>query len=343
MSFVEELQRRKVLRTVIAYLVAAFGVAQGVQLLVDAFAWPHTIFTGTVILAIALLPVVVIVSWLYDRGSIPWRRVLPPALAVAAIAVIATAVITVRGNSKPLDKDLVAILPFRVTSATNDLAFLHEGVVDLLAAKLTGEGGPRAIDPQTVLAAIKQSKLSESEYAGGKTLAKRVGVGNIIMGSIVGNAQRMTITANLTDMTSTLVVPAQVEGALESLPLLIDSLAAKLLTMRTGEKSQDLASLTSASLPALRAYIDARGAYRDAHFLKAANLFRKALEIDTTFALAAMGHILSTNWEGEPSEFEETAKRLLVQNMNRLGPVDRLVATAVEGERYPDTRTIKEV
>lgn len=342
MSFLEELQRRKVLRTVIAYLVAAFGVAQGVQLLVDAFAWPHTVFTGTVILAIALLPVVVIVSWLYDRGSIPWRKVLPPALAVATVAVIATTVLTMRGNSKPLDKNLVAILPFRVTSATADLAFLHEGVVDLLATKLTGEGGPRAIDPQTVLAAIKQNKLSEVDYARGGPVAERVGVGNIIMGSIVGTAQRMTITANLTDVTSNKTVPAQVEGALESLPLLIDSLAAKLLTMRTGQESQELASLTSASLPALRSYIDARAAYREAHFMKAADLFRRALEIDSTFALAAMGHILSSNWEGEPTEFEETAKRLLVQGMDRLGPIDRLVANAVQGSKYPDTRSVKE-
>ena len=42
--------------------------------------------------------------------------------------------------------NVVAVLPFRVTGADSSLANLREGIVDLLAADLTGECGPRAID-----------------------------------------------------------------------------------------------------------------------------------------------------------------------------------------------------
>src|SRR4029453_9789502 len=52
-----------------------------------------------------------------------------------------------RASTGPLDPDLVAVAPFRVASADPSLAYLREGMVDLLAAKLTGRGGPAATDP----------------------------------------------------------------------------------------------------------------------------------------------------------------------------------------------------
>jgi serine/threonine-protein kinase len=49
-----------------------------------------------------------------------------------------------------LDPDLVAVMPFRVTGAAPGLGYLREGMIDLVAAKLTGEGGARAADPRSV-------------------------------------------------------------------------------------------------------------------------------------------------------------------------------------------------
>src|SRR5207253_9222591 len=130
------------------------------------------------------------------------------------------------------------------------------------------------------------------------------------------------ISASVIEVGGTKAVVAEVVGTLQQLPMTFDILAMKLLAFSSGGTSQDLASLTSASLPALRSYLDARASYRDGHFNRARDLFRKAVEIDSTFALAAMGHILSNSWEDTPDDFEETSRRVLVGNMNRLGPVD---------------------
>ena len=53
-----------------------------------------------------------------------------------------------RGSETALDPALVAVAPFRIASADPSLHYLREGMLDLLAAKLTGEGGLRATEPR---------------------------------------------------------------------------------------------------------------------------------------------------------------------------------------------------
>src|SRR5215204_205832 len=53
-------------------------------------------------------------------------------------------------GAKSLDPNLVAVVPFRIAGADPSLAYMREGMLDLLAAKLTGDGGPRAADPRSV-------------------------------------------------------------------------------------------------------------------------------------------------------------------------------------------------
>lgn len=353
MSFFQELQRRKVIRTVIAYVVAAFAVAQGTQLLVEALALPREILKAVVVIAIVALPAVIVLAWMFDassRGlqpadtsgrSISWGKFAIAGVVVLAGVIGAIAVFTMRGSRKDLDANLIAILPFRVTG-TADLAFLREGMVDLLATKLTGERGMRAADPRNVLSALGQKQLTDTKLGDGRSFATSLGAGQVLTGSIVGTARHFTITAALIDVATNRRVPAQVEGTLDSLTAVVDRLAGALLSLQAGEGTQRLTALTSTSLPALRAYLDAQAEFRVAHFHKAVQLYATAVDLDSTFALAAMGHILSSGWDDVPDETVDRSKRYLVQNLNRLGPVDRLVGIAVAGDHYPDRRSVRE-
>jgi hypothetical protein len=73
-------------------------------------------------------------------------------------------------------------------------------------------------------------------------------------------------------------------------------LAALLLAQQGGETEQRLATLTSPSLPALRAYLDGRSDYRQGRYLSALVHYRRALEIDSTFALAALEAVFASDW-----------------------------------------------
>ncbi len=87
------------------------------------------------------------------------RRISRPGLIAAGATLVlllgAVAAVLSRQHAptRALDANVVAVAPFRVTSADPSLGYLREGMVDLLAAKLTGQGGPRAADPRSVLSA----------------------------------------------------------------------------------------------------------------------------------------------------------------------------------------------
>ena len=63
--------------------------------------------------------------------------------------------------ARPLDANLVAVLPFRTAGADPSVQYLRQGMVDLMQAKLTGEGGPRAADARSVLAAVRDAGGSD--------------------------------------------------------------------------------------------------------------------------------------------------------------------------------------
>lgn len=356
MSFFQELQRRKVIRTLVAYLAAAFVTAQAADLLVSALDLPASILTIVVVLEIVALPFVVLIAWFYDASThglrredasapaIAWRRVLIPAGLVLLAVGLGMAVLTLRRSEKQLDDNLVVVLPFRVTGSA-DVSYLREGMVDLLAAKLTGEGGPRAADPRTVMSAWRSAvSAPEDDLSNERAIevAAELGAGQVLHGSVVGNNALMTITASLLDVTSGKSVEAATKGNADSLTSMIDHLTAELLSLRAGENQQRLATLTSTSLPALRSYLNGQAAYREARFTDAIREFGSAIETDSTFALAAMGFILATGWDDAQGPDQSYAHRALIANLKRLGPVDRAMAFAQVGDAYPDRRTRKE-
>ena len=99
-----------------------------------------------------------------------------------------------------LDPNLVAIVPFRVNGAVPALGYLREGVVDLVAARLTGEGGARAADPNSVMAAWRQAAGSEADDLPERVvlwLARRLGAGQLLLGGVVGTPDHLALSASL--------------------------------------------------------------------------------------------------------------------------------------------------
>ena len=199
---------------------------------------------------------------------------------------------------------LVAILPFRTTGANPELAWLREGLVDLLAIKLTGEGGLRAADPSAVLSAWRRAAGAAGKdiaTRSGLTVARRLGAGRVIDGSVVGTPAHLTLIVSLlATPTGREVARASAEGPADSLSALVDGLAARLLSVEAGVDVSRLSSITSSSLPAIRAYLSGRAAFRGGRLDEAFRQFREATLLDSTFALAAL-ELLHTSTLGHIS------------------------------------------
>ena len=216
-------------------------------------------------------------------------------------------------------------------------------MVDLLAAELTGEGGPRAVDPRAVLYAYGQSTgLANDNLTGEAALgiAQRLGAGRVIEGGVVGTRGHLVLTAALLDVPGGRpAARARAEGPADSIAVLVDRLTAQLLAGEAGEPERRLADLTS--LPALRAYLSGQAAVRDGRLRDAGREFDRALQVDSGFALAALG--LATVSSHTPGMDNERASRLAWAAREHLSPGDRALLTAQVGPRYPAPHTGKEL
>jgi serine/threonine-protein kinase len=283
------------------------------------------------------------------RPSAPWHAA-PVARRGAAIA--AAAVVALAGaaawwrSARPtpaVDEGLVAVAPFRVGGADASLGYLREGMLDLLAAKLTGEGGPRALNPRTVLSAWRrQAPDGDLAQEPALALAGTLGAGRLVLGEVVGTPGRLVLSAAL------LAVPGgralareSVTGSADSLPFKVDELAARLLTRQAGE-AERLTALTSASLPALRAYLDGQAVLRRGQYGVAMEHYDRALQLDSTFALAALGLADAASWGG-PGPHLDRGLRLAAAARERLGPRDRAYLDVIAGPRYPAPPLFTEV
>lgn len=105
--FLGELHRRRVPRAALAYLIAAFGVLQGLQVLIAAFGWGNWVLTTAVVLAFVGFPLNLVAAWFVDvvppgrgfaerrgAGWAPERRIVLRKPTWAAIGIMAVAVAT---------------------------------------------------------------------------------------------------------------------------------------------------------------------------------------------------------------------------------------------------------
>ena len=251
-----------------------------------------------------------------------------------------------RDRAPAPDRDTVAVVPFRVASADPTLHYLREGMLDLLAAKLTGEGGLRATDPRQLLDAWHRAGGSDSAELPPEralALARRLGAGRLLLGDVVGTPTRIVITASLLGSAGgDSIARLSVEGPPDSLAWLVDKLAARLLAETSAEGAGRSASLTSTSLPALRAYLDGQSKLRRVDVMGAAKDFERALEADSTFALAALGLRMASSWYDDPT-LQQRGLDLAWRERARLSRRDQALLVAIGGPRYPDPPSAQEL
>nr|MBA3894848.1 protein kinase [Gemmatimonadales bacterium] len=205
-------------------------------------------------------------------GLVAWFATRPNASAVAAAA------------------ETIAVLPFNASGPGVEV--LGEGMVDLLATNLQGVGGIKAVAPRLVL---KRWSDRGADSPGGMdeslALGRELGAGSVVTGSAVSTGGRVRLAADLHAVTGgERLGRAQVDGPADSILPLVDRLSVALLrdVWRSREPlpSLDIASLTTDSIAALRAYLQGERHYRRFTLDSALASYTRAVEVDSTFALA---------------------------------------------------------
>ncbi len=240
-----------------------------------------------------------------------------------------------------LDPRLVAVVPFRVRGAAPALGYLREGMIDLVAARLTGQGGARAADPGSVMAAWRKAGGSETEDLPSRAvldLARRLGASQVLVGGVVGTADRVALNASLLAVEGgNARAGARVEGIADSLPQLVDRLIAQLITEET-EGSRGLEGLVNRPLPALQLYLEAQAAYRRGAYSDAVARYERAIDMDSTFALAGLRLASAAGWTAAPGAGRWGLEQAW-RSRDRLSPRDKALLLANTGPDYPAVST----
>jgi eukaryotic-like serine/threonine-protein kinase len=367
MSLLAELKRRRVFRVAAVYVVVGFALIQAVDIIFPALNLPSWTVSAVVVLAILGLPAAIALAWAFDitpdglrrtapRSAVPapaaparpasrpplWQRHRAVWFALGFAVALSAGWLAVasrgEGGDAGLDANRVAVLPFRV-SADPSLSYLREGMVDLLAAKLTGDVGPQAVDTRTLLAVWRRAgggELQDLPQEQAQALARQLGAGQLLTGEVVGSPQRLVLNASLTGTAGGRVTRASEAGPADSLPWLVDRLAVALLSLQAGEDEQRLPALTSTSFPALVAYLEGQRMYRNGQYEDAALSMERAVLADSSFALAALGLRVVAGWvSGTWQRRTELGSRIAWQGRDRLGPRDRAVLESYTGDAYP--------
>jgi serine/threonine protein kinase len=262
---------------------------------------------------------------------------------VPAIAVVMTLVLVLLGGTVWLvskryrasaapSPSRLAVLPFSAP-ATGPFSYLGEGMVDLLSRNLNGVGDQATVDPGRVMATVGGDRRLVEDAERARDFARRLGAGRYILGSVHAVGGHLRIQAQLYKEGAGApesIAEASAEGDSTALFALVDQLSAQLLVggdQGQGTHLAQTASLTTHSLPALKAYLAGERNLRAAQFDSAVAGFQAATAQDSSFALAYYRLAVASTWTGRMGLLGPSISRALAL-AGRLGERDRALLGA---------------
>jgi hypothetical protein len=312
----------RLVRILGVYVIGSSAALQAVDLLTSQFGLPGWYFPLAFGLLLVGLPMITATALIQNRpepcecddGTVPvtgglergvsgssdglkslftWRMAIAGGvLAFLALGSVGATVVFVRNHGRELRDDTVAVMPFHVVGANGDL--WREGMVDLLGTALDASGQFHSSDPRAVLnrwnrAASDPAELPEPDKAA--DVAGQLGAGRMILGRLIRTApSRVRLSADLYSVRwLRKEASAVVEGPEDQISDLVDELTLDLLrSIWEGDDIPEVrvSAMTTASIPALRAYLEGERLFRYSQFAEAQAAFTEAIEEDSTFAIA---------------------------------------------------------
>lgn len=332
------------------YLMSAIAVLALLQVMTSQLALPSWVVPGALVLLLIGVPVI-LATTLVERGSLSvprparglltWRRaILGGVLALGAWGVVVTGyVLANRRSALALETTRLAVLPFAVRGDTA-FEYLGEGIVDLLARNLDGAGDLRTVDPGTVLSALGSMDGRAVNADRYRVVARRVGAGMYLLGTVYAVGGRLRIQASLydatTDQAGAALAQVEEEGDAGDALSVVDRLAARVLVNRGSSPGRlfETGAITSRSLSALRTYLTAEHTLRGGPqgIDSALAGLQRAVAEDSTFALAYYRLAVAAGWQTR-HDMANAATAAAVRNSSRLADRDRRLLQAYQHYR----------
>lgn len=189
-AFLRELNKRRVTRVAIAYLVIAWFVLQVADVVVPAVGLPEWAITLVLALLVAGFPLAIVLSWVFDigPGGIERTSAASPGVQDEALPETQSGIPTLS----------IAVLPFPDLSAEQDQAYFCDGLTDELISQLAPVPGLR-------VASRSSSFAFKGQNADLTAAADKLQVAHILEGGVRKDGNRLRISAQLIEVASNTV------------------------------------------------------------------------------------------------------------------------------------------
>ena len=262
-----------------------------------------------------------------QRSVVRTRRfAVGAALTLAVLAAVAAALLRMRSDrAVSLDQNVMAVAPFDALGA--ELGLWREGFVDLLSRDLDGAGPLTTVSPTLVM----RRWSGRADKASATVLGQRTGAGLVVFGSLVARGgDSVRLGATLFDVIhGSRLGEVQLQGDIHDMDQLADSLGVGLLRQLGRTRpvgAVRLTSLSSGSLPALKAFLQGEQYYRRSAWDSAGAKYEAALALDSTL-VPALRHLAQTRWWSDSTNYEELLLRAGAMN-HGLAPRESLLVAA---------------
>jgi len=305
-SLLQRLKERKLVQWALAYLAGAFVVFQAVEVLAEPWRISPALQRSVHILLLFGLLLTLVLAWYHgEKGQ---QRVSGgELLALFAVLMLGGIVLSLlptwetpapqragidlprpgEGDPRPS----VAALPFANLSTDPSDAFLADGIHEEVITQLQKIGGLRPISRTSVMGYREPEQNIRS-------VASELGVGAILEGTVQKVQERLRVTVQLIDPAADQHLWAETFDQEISMGNLLDiqtEIAQKIASALQLELAPDeqarLATRPTENLEAYQAYLRGRYLQGIPHYTeedvgRAEREFTRAVELDSTFALA---------------------------------------------------------
>ena len=301
-----ELKSRRLVQWTLTYLAAAWLVFQIVGVLAQGFAWAVVLLRVTaVVLAMGFFAALVI-AW--NHGEKGRQRITAIELGLLAAILAAGSIGLVllrRSGSRPADAaavvpalppaNSIAVLPFAGMSDAADSDYFSDGITEDLINALSRMPQLRVIGRTSVFA-FRDTQLSADD------VAEQLHVRRLLTGSVQRAGDRVRIRVELVNAPDGAVLWSETfDRNLQDIFAVQDEISRAVVGRLnlTLAEDQRLVRPTTIDVSAYNLYLQGKFFWnrRTAPALaRAIDLFEKAIQVDTTFALAYVGLADAYSW-----------------------------------------------
>lgn len=296
-----ELKRRRVIRVALVYILVGWAVIQVAATVFPGLQLPAWSVTLVIVLVVLGFPIAVIMGWMFDAdagGLVRTRSTdLPDAPRLARSpepAEAAKPAVEAAPVPAPAIDDAgrrtIAVLPFVNMSGEAENEYFSDGISEEILNLLTKL-------PKLKVASRTSSFLFKGKEASIPTVARELGVGIVLEGSVRRAGDRVRITAQLIEAGSDSHLWSETyDRELKDVFAIQDDIAHSIVkalqVTLTPQERRSIVSVATSDPVAYDYYLRGRGymysmARRD--YEHAIRMFQKAIAVDSKYALAYAG------------------------------------------------------